>query len=86
MCLPKKICERRHFTISELLCEFPQSSSTLLYENIIVRLGYHKFCTRWVPKMLMGVHKMKRMALALAFLEQYHKDGNEFFNHIVKKR
>jgi hypothetical protein len=27
----KKICERRCFTISELLCEFPQISCTVLY-------------------------------------------------------
>jgi hypothetical protein len=30
----------------------------------IVRLGYHKFCARWVPKMLTGAHEMLRMALA----------------------
>jgi hypothetical protein len=56
-------------TISELYCEFPQISRTLLYKIIIVRLGYHKFCTRWVLKMLMGVHKMQGMASALTFLE-----------------
>jgi hypothetical protein len=39
----QEICERRHFTISELLCEFPQISCTVLYEIIIVRLGYHEF-------------------------------------------
>jgi hypothetical protein len=30
----QKICGRRRFTISELLCEFPQTSLTLLYEII----------------------------------------------------
>jgi hypothetical protein len=59
----QKICERWHFTISEFLCEFPQISSTVFYEIIIVRLGYHRFCARWAPKMLTGVHKMQRMAL-----------------------
>jgi hypothetical protein len=39
-----KICERRCFTISELSCEFPQISHTVLYEIITVSLGYHKFC------------------------------------------
>lgn len=34
------------FSISELLCEFPQISHTVLYKIIIVRLGYHKFCAR----------------------------------------
>jgi hypothetical protein len=27
----QKICERQHFTISEVLCEFPQISCTVLY-------------------------------------------------------
>jgi hypothetical protein len=71
----QKICERQCFTISELLCEFPQIACTVLCDVFAVRLGYHKFCTRWVPKMLMGVHKLQRMALALTFLERYHKDG-----------
>jgi hypothetical protein len=37
----QKICERQHFTISKLLCEFPKISCTVLYEIITVRLGYH---------------------------------------------
>jgi hypothetical protein len=60
-----KNCGRWCFIISELLCEFPQISCTLLYKKIItVRLGCHKFCTRWVPEMLTGVHKMLWMAAA----------------------
>jgi hypothetical protein len=39
----EKDCERWRFTISELLCEFPQISHTHLYEIITVRLGCHKF-------------------------------------------
>jgi hypothetical protein len=30
----QKICVRRRFTISEISCEFPEISSTLLYEII----------------------------------------------------
>jgi hypothetical protein len=40
----QKICERWCFTISEILCEFPQISCTLLCEIITVRLDHHKFC------------------------------------------
>jgi hypothetical protein len=36
----QKICERRHFTISELSCEFPQISRTNLYNIITVILCY----------------------------------------------
>jgi hypothetical protein len=63
----KNICERRRFTISELSCEFPQISRTILYESITVRLGYHNFCTRWVPKMLTGAHDTQKMLSALIF-------------------
>jgi hypothetical protein len=38
----QKICERRRFTIVELSCEFPQISSTLLYEIITVSVVLHK--------------------------------------------
>jgi hypothetical protein len=56
--------ERRRFTISELSCEFTQISRTVLYEIITVRLGYHKFCARWVPKTLTGAHKTQRIVSA----------------------
>jgi hypothetical protein len=81
----QKIYERRCFTISELPCGFPQISRTPFYEIITVRLGYHKFCVRWVLKMLTGAHKMQRMASALTFLEQYNKDDDEFLSHTVQE-
>jgi hypothetical protein len=34
--------------------------------------------------MLTGAHKTQRMVSALTFLERYHKDGDEFVNHIVR--
>jgi hypothetical protein len=33
--------------------------------------------------MLTCVHKKQRMVLALTYLQQYHKDGDEFLSHIV---
>jgi hypothetical protein len=60
----QKICERRRFTVSELSCEFSQISRTVLKETFTVRLGYHKFCARWFPKMLTVAHKMQRMVWA----------------------
>ena len=44
--------KRRRFTISKLSEEFPQTSRTTLYRIVTERLGYHKFCARWVPKQL----------------------------------
>jgi hypothetical protein len=61
----QRIFERWSFTFSELSCEFPQISGTVLFKIITVRLGCHKFCARWVPKMLMGMHKTQRMDSAL---------------------
>jgi hypothetical protein len=63
----RKICKRWPYTISEFSCEFPQISCTFPYEIITFRLEYHKFCSRWVPKMHLGAHKMQRLALALIF-------------------
>jgi hypothetical protein len=34
--------------------------------------------------MLTDAHKIQRMALTLNFLERYHKDGDEFLNHIIR--
>jgi hypothetical protein len=80
----QRICERQRFTISEPSCEFPQISCIVLHEIITVRLGcHHKFCTS-VLKMLKGVKKPQRTALDLTFLEQYHKDGEEFLNHMIR--
>jgi hypothetical protein len=60
----QKVCESWCFTISELSCEFSQISRTVLYEIITVTLSYHKFCARWVPKML-TVHAKCREWLQL---------------------
>jgi hypothetical protein len=56
--------ERWRFTISELLCEFHKFHS--LFCTSLP--GYHKFCARWVPEMLMGAHKSQRMAATLTSL------------------
>jgi hypothetical protein len=50
----QNICERQRFTISEFHVNFRKFHT--------VRLGYRKFYIRWVPKMLMGVHRTQRMA------------------------
>jgi hypothetical protein len=63
----RKNCERRRFTTSELSCEFPQISRTVLYEIITARLGCHKFCAWLLLKMLIDAYKMQRMASALTF-------------------
>jgi hypothetical protein len=63
----QKIHERQSFTISESSWEFSQSSHTVLYEIITVRLGYYKFCKTLVLNIVTGVHKTQRMNSALIF-------------------
>ena len=62
---------KRRFMISKLSEEFPQTSRTTLYRTFMDRLGYHKFCARWVPKQLTDFHKSQRMGSALTFLQCY---------------
>jgi hypothetical protein len=76
----QEVCERQRSTIPSLLCKFQEISLAVLYKITTVRLGYHNFCTRWVPKMF----KKQRMALPSRFLGQYHIDGDEFLSHHVQ--
>ncbi|KAG8226287.1 hypothetical protein J437_LFUL002726 [Ladona fulva] len=78
-----KVRENRRFTISELSDEFPQISRTVLYEVVTERLGYRKFCARWVPKILTEHHKTQRMASAMDFLTRYEEEGEPLLNRIV---
>jgi hypothetical protein len=43
----KLVREKCRFTISALSLEFPEVSRTVLYETVVRKLGYHKFCARW---------------------------------------
>jgi hypothetical protein len=61
-----------------------QISYTTLYEIITLRLGYHKFYARWVPKILADAHKFQRMTSALISSERYHKHYNKSLNQIVR--
>jgi hypothetical protein len=61
-------------------CRVEYKKFKKLFSTIItVRLGYHKFCAIFVPKMLMSAHKVERMALPLISLE-HHKDGNKYIS------
>lgn len=81
--IDERVRESRRFTISELSEQFPQISRTVLYEVVTKQLGYHKFCARWIPKVLTEIHKSKRMGSALDFLSRYDAEGEEFLNRIV---
>ena len=73
----------RRFTIPGLPEEFPQISRTNLYRTVTDRLGYHKFCARWVPKQLTDLHKIQRMGSALTFLQRYWEEVKELLDRIV---
>ena len=79
----EKIHENHRFTITEFSLEFPQISRSLLHEVVTEKLGYHKFCARWVQKLLSEDHKKQRMAALLTFLEAYEKDGDSLLDHVI---
>jgi transposase len=64
----KKISENRQFTITSLSLHFPQISWSLLHKILSDEPMFQKMCARWVPKMLMKQHKLKRQASVLDFL------------------
>ncbi|GBN43872.1 hypothetical protein AVEN_29715-1 [Araneus ventricosus] len=81
--IDEKIRLLRNFTISQLSEHLPNISRTVLYETVTGKLGYRKFCARWVPKMLTEIHKTSRMGAALEFLSRYYTNGEDFLNRIV---
>ncbi|GBM28212.1 Histone-lysine N-methyltransferase SETMAR [Araneus ventricosus] len=81
--IDEKIRLLRNFTITQLSEHLPNISRTVLFETVTGKLGYRKFCARWVPKMLTEIHKTSRMGVALKFLSRYHTGGEDFLNRIV---
>ncbi|GBM51790.1 Histone-lysine N-methyltransferase SETMAR [Araneus ventricosus] len=81
--IDEKIRLLRNFTISQLSEHRPNISRTVSYETVTGKLGYRKFCARWVPKMLTEIHKTSRMGAALEFLSRYHTDGEGILNRTV---
>jgi len=55
----------RRVTIREMHHIIPEVSKTTIHEAVTVKLGYRIYCAGWVPKMLTGDNKTKRMASAL---------------------
>jgi hypothetical protein len=85
--LTKKISEN-NFTISELSCEFPHISYTVLYEIITAWLGYHKLCKRWVifKKMFTVCTERRKWLRLLTVLEKYYKNDDEFLSCISENK
>ena len=77
-----KIRENRRFTITELSHSFPQVSRTF-HEIVTQKLGYHKFCAIWVPKLLADHHKGQWMGAALTFQYDYHRHGDALLGRII---
>jgi len=73
----------RRSTINALAVKFPLVGRTTIYTIVTEKLGYHKLCARWVPKMLTDQHKEQRMSSGRAFLDRYRQDGDDLFSHIV---
>ena len=42
-------------------------------------LGFHKVCSRWVPRQHTPQHKSQRMGLSLQHLQRYQDEGDDMF-------
>ena len=69
-----------------LISHFLKISRSLVQKIVTEHLLLSKLCARWVPKQLTPEHKAKRMDSALAFLQWYHDDGDEFLDWIIHHR
>jgi hypothetical protein len=49
------------------------------YSMMHERLGFHKVCSRWVPRQLTSQHKCQRMSLSLQHLQPYQDEGATCF-------
>jgi len=78
-----EIRANRRLTIRELHQNIPEVSKTAIHEDVTEKLGYRKLCARWVPKMLTGDHKTKRIGSALKFLTRYAHEADEFLDSIL---
>jgi len=78
-----EIRANRRVTIRELPHIIPEVSKTTSHESVTEKLWYRKLWALWVPKMLTGDHKTKRMDSALKFLTRYAQEGDEFLDSIV---
>ena len=79
----ERVCDDRHFTISDLSLHFPQISGTLLYDIVSSHLGCRKVCARGCPICLQRSTKKQRAACALTYLMRYHKEEDSTLSHIV---
>lgn len=59
-----------------------QISQTVLYNEVTEKLGYHKFCALWVPKVHSENYKTQRMGSALDFHSHYDVEGIMFLSKI----
>jgi hypothetical protein len=78
-----EIRANRCVTIRDLHHIIPEVSKTTIYEAVTEKLGYRKWCVRWVPKILTDDYKTKRVGSALNFLTRYAQEADEFLDSIV---
>ena len=53
------------------------------YNMMHERLGFHKVCSRSVPRQLTPQHKSQRMGLSLQHLQRYQDEGDDMLSQIV---
>lgn len=61
----QKLRSDHRLTINDLADEFLHLRCITVYTIVTEKLGYHKLCARWVPKMLTDQHKEQKTPLSI---------------------
>lgn len=81
--IEREMLQNRRITIRELVDRIPGSSYGTVERILTEKLGYHKCCARWVPRMLTAEHKEKRLDCARQFLQKCKDDKEGLLDSIV---
>ena len=79
----RRVLQNRRITVRELVARIPGSSYGTVDRALTEKLGYHKCCARWVPRMLTAEHKEKRLACARLFLQKCQEAKEGLLDSIV---
>jgi len=76
------ILENRRVAIDKVANHFEISHGSAC-DIIHNRLGFRKFCAKWVPKELTKEQKNNRLAICQRLLDRYANEGEAFLTRIV---
>lgn len=76
------LAEDRRFTVRTMSSQLGVSKS-YIHQLLTVDLNMSKVCARWVPRLLSGEQKAKRVECSTEFLNRYELEGDQFLDNII---